>query len=73
MLLVRVPASCLETDGRAQPCPQCESWSEKRAIRAMSSLCGMSGDMVHGVLVVVLERSGVAEQCVWREVSNREL
>ena len=73
MLLVRVPALCLETDGRAQSCPQCESWSEKRAIRVMSTLCGMSGEMVLGVLVVVLERSGMAEQCVWREVSNGEL
>ena len=73
MLLVRVPALCLETDGRAQSCPQCGVWSERKAIRAMSSLCGMSEEMLHGVLVVVLERSGVAEQCVWREVSNREL
>ena len=39
----------------------------------MPSLCGMSGEMVHGVLAVVLERSGMAEQCVWREKSNREL
>ena len=39
----------------------------------MSSLCGMSEEMLHGVLVVVLERSGMAEQCVWREVSNREM
>ena len=39
----------------------------------MSSLCGMSEEMVHGVIAVVLERSGMAEQCVWREKSNREL
>ena len=38
----------------------------------MSSLGGMSGEMVHGVLVEVLERSGMAEQCVWRGVSNTE-
>ena len=39
----------------------------------MSSLFGMSGEMLHGLLVVVLELSEVAEQCVWREMSNREL
>ena len=30
----------------------------------MPSLCGMSGEMVRCVLAVVLERSGMAEQCV---------
>ena len=41
-----MPASRLETDGRGQPCPQCELESWCRAIRVMPSLCEVSEQMV---------------------------
>ena len=32
MLSVHLPASYLQTDGKARSCPQCEAWSEKRTV-----------------------------------------
>ena len=53
-----MPALRPVTDGRGQPCPQCELESHCRAIRVVPSLCGMSGEMVRCVLAEVRSSLG---------------
>ena len=56
-----MPASCYVTNGRGQPCPQCELESQCRAIRVMSSLCEMSGEFVRCVLAEVQSSLGACQ------------
>ena len=48
-----MPALRPVTDGRGQPCPQCESESQYRVIRVMSFLCGIRVELACCVLAGV--------------------
>ena len=48
-----MPALRPVTDGRGQPCPQCESESQYRVIRVMSFLCGIRVELARCMLAGV--------------------
>ena len=56
-----MPALRPVTDGRGQPCPQCELESQCRAIRVVPSLCEMSGEFVRCVLAGVQGSLGACQ------------
>ena len=64
-----MPALRPVTDGRGQPCPQCESESQYRVIRVMPFLCGARVELVRCVLAGVQSSLGACRagsELEWR-------
>ena len=56
-----MPALRPVTDGRGQPCPQCELESQYRAIRVMSLLCGIRVELARCMLAGVQGSLGACQ------------
>ena len=64
-----MPALRPVTDGRGQPCPQCESENQCRVIRVMDFLCGIRAEPVRCVLAGVQSSLGACQagsELEWR-------